>query len=139
MTRERIKDFKEIVLPFFTNYLLKENYENLGKSDAEEFKKDFNEIIELADKALKREPILDRDCEHCSKIYGTLECCDSVSNKWVYSCKEGHREYLLNKIRTEIEKLQTYKMFVGEKTVYVERDDVLAIIDKYKAESEDKE
>ena len=38
----------------------------------------------------------------------------------------------LEQIRAEIEKLQTYKMFIGEKTVYVERDDVLAIIDKYK-------
>ena len=56
MTRERIKDFKEIVLPFFTNYLLKKNYENLGKSDAEEFEKDFSEIIELADRALEQEP-----------------------------------------------------------------------------------
>lgn len=54
MTRERIKDFKEIVLPFFTNYLLKKNHENLGKSDAEEFEKDFSEIIELADKALEQ-------------------------------------------------------------------------------------
>jgi hypothetical protein len=41
-----------------------------------------------------------------------------------------------DKARAEIEGLQTYKMFVGEKTVYVERDDVLAIIDKYKGESE---
>jgi hypothetical protein len=98
MTRERIKDFKEIVLPFFTNYFLKENYENLGKSDAEEFEKDFNEILSLADKALEHGPVID-------------------------------------KARAEIEKLQTYKMFVGEKTVYVERDDVLAIIDKCRAES----
>jgi hypothetical protein len=35
-------------------------------------------------------------------------------------------------MRSEIEKLQTYKMFIGEKTVYVERDDVLAVIDKHK-------
>lgn len=60
MTRGRIKDFKEVVLPFFTNYFLKENYENLGKSDAEEFEKDFKEIIELADKALEQELILDK-------------------------------------------------------------------------------
>lgn len=60
MTRERIKDFKEIVLPFFTNYFLKENYENLGKSDAEEFEKDFKEIIELADKALEQGLVLDK-------------------------------------------------------------------------------
>lgn len=41
----------------------------------------------------------------------------------------------LDEIRTEIEKLQTYKMFIGEKTVYVERSDVLSIIDKYRGES----
>lgn len=34
-----------------------------------------------------------KDCEHCSKTYGTLGCCDTVSNEWVYSCKEGHDEY----------------------------------------------
>jgi hypothetical protein len=39
-------------------------------------------------------------------------------------------------MKSEIEKLQTYKMFIGEKTVYVERDDVLAIIDKHRGESE---
>ena len=33
------------------------------------------------------------DCEHCAKTYGTLGCCTTVSNKWVYSCEEGHREY----------------------------------------------
>ena len=60
MTRERIKVFKEIVLPFFTNYFLKENYENLGESDAEEFEKDFKEIMELADKALEQELVLDK-------------------------------------------------------------------------------
>jgi len=42
----------------------------------------------------------------------------------------------LDKIRAEIMKLQTYKMFGGEDTVYVEHEDVLQIIDKYKAESE---
>ena len=44
---------------------------------------------------------------------------------------------LLDKIRYEIMKLQTYKMYEGENTVYVERDDVLAIIDKY-TESEER-
>lgn len=42
----------------------------------------------------------------------------------------------LDKIRAEIMKLQTYKMFGGEDTVYVEHEDVLQVIDKYKAESE---
>lgn len=100
MKREQIKDFKKIVLPFFTNYFLEENYESLGKSDAEEFKKDFNEIIELADKALEQGPVID-------------------------------------KVRAEIEKLQTYKMFIGDEETYVERDDVLAIIDKHKGGSEE--
>lgn len=47
------------------------------------------------------------------------------------------QQSVLDKIRAEIMKLQTYKMFEGEDTVYVERDDALAIIDKYKAESEE--
>ncbi len=42
-----------------------------------------------------------------------------------------------DEMRAEIEKLQTYKMFVGDKETYVELDDVLAIIDKCKAESEE--
>lgn len=43
---------------------------------------------------------------------------------------------ILKKIRDEIMKLQTYKMFEGEKTVYIERNDVLKIIDGHKTESE---
>lgn len=39
---------------------------------------------------------------------------------------------VLDEIRAEIMELQTYKMFEGENTIYSERDDVLAIIDKYK-------
>lgn len=35
----------------------------------------------------------ERDCKHCNRTYGTLGCCSTVSNKWVYSCEEGHREY----------------------------------------------
>jgi hypothetical protein len=49
------------------------------------------------------------------------------------------QETPLDKIKAEIMKLQTYKLFEGEKDVYVERDDVLKIIDKYKAESEEEE
>lgn len=46
-------------------------------------------------------------------------------------CKHDKNE-VINKIRTEIMKLQLYKMFEGEDTFYIERDDALAIIDKYK-------
>jgi hypothetical protein len=61
MTRERIEDIREIILPFVRKVLLKTNYENLGKSDAEEFTRDFNEILELAIKALEQEPTTKND------------------------------------------------------------------------------
>lgn len=48
-----------------------------------------------------------------------------------------NKEPILDEVKAEIEKLQTYKMFIGERTVYVERSDVLSIIDKYKGESEE--
>lgn len=89
--------------------------------------------LDMAIKALEQEPILDRDCEHCSKTYGTLECCTTVSNKWVYSCKEGQREYLLDKIRAELH--ATAEMH--EDGDYYLRDEWIdEYFDKYKAESE---
>ena len=75
-----------------------------------------NRIIDSFDrvtKGIKQEPILDRDCEHCSKTYGTLGCCTTVSNKWVYSCKIGQKEYILDKIRAEIEKQEIWLMQAG--------------------------
>lgn len=56
MTREYIEDFREVLLPFVKRWLLGINYENRGKSDAEEFEKDFNAILDLAIKALEQEP-----------------------------------------------------------------------------------
>lgn len=58
MTRERIEDMREAVLPFVTKRLMETNYENLGESDAKEFTKDFNEILALAIKGLEQEPKL---------------------------------------------------------------------------------
>ena len=52
-------------------------------------------------------------------------------------CRECGREKVLKKICRKIMKLQTYKMFEGEDTLYVELEDVLQIIDKYKAEREE--
>ena len=56
MTRERIEGMREVVLPFVKKKLLETNYENLGESDAEEFAREFNEILDLAIKALEQEP-----------------------------------------------------------------------------------
>lgn len=56
MTRRKIKAFRKIVLPFISKLLLDIDYEGQGKCDAEEFAKDFNEILDLATKALEQEP-----------------------------------------------------------------------------------
>lgn len=47
----------------------------------------------------KQRRMKENDCEHCSKEYGTLGCCSTVNNEWIYSCEEGHKEY---RQRTEI-------------------------------------
>ncbi len=59
MTREELEDFKKIKK--FVQIKLKEiNYEGLGEQDAQEFGKDFDEVMTLAEKALSAEP-----CEDC--------------------------------------------------------------------------
>ena len=45
----------------------------------------------------------------------------------------------IEKMREEITKLQTYKMFPYEETVYVERDEVLKIFDEYSVGSEEED
>ena len=107
MKREQIKDFKEIVLPFFKNYLMKVNYENRGKSDAEVFEKDFNEIIELANKALAQEPISDKyeyhidhtDCIWYGNDSGCPVTCSQYRDGWndamnyIFKNGDGYRPY----------------------------------------------
>ena len=72
-------------------------------------------------------------------IYEKEDIYPTLNDKQVRTIKKAikalEKEDILDKIRAEIMKLQTYKMFVGENTVYNERDDVLEIIDKYRAES----
>ena len=68
---------------------------------------------------------------------------EMVMNTGTYGCyrfnstKAIREGTPLDKIKAEIEELQTYKMFAGEDTVYIEREDILQIIDKYKVESEE--
>ena len=64
MTKERIEDMREVVLPFVKKRLLETNYENLGKSDAEEFAREFNEILDLAIKALEQETVSKESYDH---------------------------------------------------------------------------
>lgn len=96
-----------------------------------------DEALELCH-ILEQESILDRDCEHCSKTYGTLGCCDTVSNEWVYSCKEGQREYLLGKIE---EFLKVIRFALGmrlkdEYVVTVLMDDIEQLLVTYEDEIE---
>jgi len=55
MTKERIEDFRKIVCPFVKKMLIDINCDNLGEADAEMFAKDFDEILNLAIKALELE------------------------------------------------------------------------------------
>lgn len=59
-----------------------------------------------------------------TNCYGTMDIAKSVIIN------------TFEKMRDEIMKLQTYKMFTNEDTVYIERNDVLKIIDEHKTESE---
>lgn len=54
MTKERIEIIRQSLIPFVKKELLKINYEGLGKSDAKEFEKDLNEVLDLASKALEQ-------------------------------------------------------------------------------------
>ena len=56
MTRELIENFRRIILPYMAKRLLRINYEGLGKDDAKEFTEHFNEILDLAIKALEQQP-----------------------------------------------------------------------------------
>lgn len=50
-------------------------------------------------------------------------------------CDENYKDCIncvLDNILDELMKLQTYKMFEGEDTVYVVREDISQIINKYK-------
>lgn len=55
MTRKLIENIRTIVVPYMARDLRRINYENMGEVDAEQFKEDFNEILDLANKALDDE------------------------------------------------------------------------------------
>lgn len=58
---------------------------------------------------------------------------DKKVNEAVEDIKKG----FIEKMREEITKLQTYKMFSNEDTVYVELDEVLKIFDEYSTGGEE--
>ena len=61
---------------------------------------------------------------------------ETYLDKKIKEAAEGIKKDFIKAMRADIAKLQTYKMFPYEATVYVERDEVLKIFDKY-TESEE--
>lgn len=117
MTRELIDDMREVILPFVKKVLLKTNYEGLGKSDAKIFERDFNEILNLAIKALEQEPFINKPCVSSG-------ACEHDKNK------------VLETIRAELH--ATAEMH--EDGDYYLRDEWIdEYFDKYKAEFEPQE
>lgn len=64
MTKKIIKSFRDIVLPHMAKELLRIDYEGMGQDDAKEFSEHFNEILDLATKALEQQP-----CEMTTEEY----------------------------------------------------------------------
>lgn len=52
-----------------------------------------NEAIDMAIEALKNKSRPFGDCSKCIYTYGTLGCCTTVSNEWVYDCEHGMEQY----------------------------------------------
>ena len=70
-------------------------------------------------------------------IMATIES-ESYLNKKIEEAAESIKKDFIETMRTDLMKLQTYKMFPYEETVYVERDEVMKILEKYtEGESKD--
>lgn len=104
MTRERIEDIREIVMPFVSRRLKEINYENLGESDAKEFERDFNEILNLAIKALEPvEPIGNSEELDCISRQEAIENVAQIAKAVAKSDKQkslcGRIIYMLEHMR----------------------------------------
>lgn len=80
MTKERIEDMREVVLPFVTERLKETNYEGKGESDSKEFAKDFNEILDLAIKALNYRTLKTEQLVECEDCVSRKEIEDMLTN-----------------------------------------------------------
>ena len=83
MTKERIEMIREGLIPFVKKKLLDINYEGLGKSDAEEFEKDLNEVLDLASKALEQQP--SEDCVSRKAMLNAITEIDNNVNMDIYT------------------------------------------------------
>ena len=103
MDKERIQDFRDIVVPFVQNELCKINFEGKGLSDAIEFEKDMCEILRLAEKAIDSQwipvtyrPLTEKERISLAEHYG-IEYCDTLDEK-AFDCPmpEDGQEILIS-------------------------------------------
>jgi len=69
-------------------------------------------------------------------IMATIES-ESYLDKKIEEAAESIKKDFIEAMKADIMNLQTYKLFENEKDVYVDRDDVLRIFDKYSAGDEE--
>lgn len=54
---------------------------------------DISDALYMAIEALTNKSRPFGDCSKCIHTYGTLGCCTTVSNEWVYDCEHGMEQY----------------------------------------------
>ena len=105
---------------------------------------EFEEMTKSLDREVEQEPQTFKWCTDCREYDQEKHCCHRWSKVIRDTVEEMKQEYIereaLNKIRAEIECLETYydnDYFSGNKDAMFKRSEVLDILDKYKAEKED--
>lgn len=92
MTKECIEIIRQTLIPFVKKELLDINYEGLGKSDAEEFEKDLNEVLDMAIEALKSKTSDDKvSREVVEQIMWERDCAEAQLRELGYSLGEKIR------------------------------------------------
>ena len=47
------------------------------------------------------------NCQKCINTFGTLGCCDTISNEWRYDCDDGMRYFDERKPQTNADKIRS--------------------------------
>ena len=84
----------------------------------------FEDFERIMDEKIRKDGIM-------AKMTIKLDSLKPYIDETVHKAVEDVKKNFIEKMRDEITKLQTYKMFPYEGNIYVERDDVLRIFDKY--------
>ena len=105
------------------------------------FKGKLKEALDMAIKALEQEPQSFKWCTDCKEYDQEKHCChrwSKVIRDTVEEIKQ-EQESIIDKIRAEIEYTMKYQYAIGEDQYAEGFEKSLEIIDKYKAETGDKE